>query len=102
MEISLVREDGVSLGFVEGLNNKIRVIQRCTYGLRDEKYLRLKRSSLMCHYNEERLHTTLGYMMPATWHRGQPNEVREERARRTAAARVHRKLTNQQRLNAAA
>jgi transposase len=32
----------VSLGFVEGLNNKIRVIQRRTYGLRDEQYLRLK------------------------------------------------------------
>ena len=32
----------VSLGFVEGLNNKIRVIQRRAYGLRDEEYLRLK------------------------------------------------------------
>jgi hypothetical protein len=29
-------------GFVEGLNNKIRVIQRRAYGLRDEDYLRLK------------------------------------------------------------
>ncbi len=27
---------------VEGLNNKIRVIQRRAYGLRDEEYLRLK------------------------------------------------------------
>jgi transposase len=35
-------ENKVSLGFVEGLNNKIRVIQRRAYGLRDEKYLRLK------------------------------------------------------------
>jgi len=32
----------VPLGFVEGLNNKIRVIQRRAYGLRDEEYLRLK------------------------------------------------------------
>jgi transposase len=32
----------VKLGFVEGLNNKIRVIQRRAYGLRDEEYLRLK------------------------------------------------------------
>jgi transposase len=31
-----------SLGFVEGLNNKIRIIQRRAYGLRDEEYLRLK------------------------------------------------------------
>jgi transposase len=35
-------ENKVSLGFVEGLNNKIRVMQRRAYGLRDEKYLRLK------------------------------------------------------------
>ena len=32
----------VPLGFVEGLNNKIRVIQRKAYGFRDEEYLRLK------------------------------------------------------------
>ena len=35
-------ENKVSLGFVEGLNNKICVIQRRAYGLRDEEYLRLK------------------------------------------------------------
>jgi transposase len=35
-------ENKVSLGFVEGLNNKIRVLQRRAYGLRDEQYLRLK------------------------------------------------------------
>ena len=35
-------ETKISLGFVEGLNNKIRVIQRRAYGLRDEEYLRLK------------------------------------------------------------
>ena len=35
-------ENKVALGFVEGLNNKIRVIQRRAYGLRDEDYLRLK------------------------------------------------------------
>ena len=32
----------IKLGFVEGLNNKIRVLQRRAYGLRDEEYLRLK------------------------------------------------------------
>jgi transposase len=31
-------ENKVSLGYVEGLNNKIRVIQRRAYGLRDEEY----------------------------------------------------------------
>ncbi len=35
-------ENKIPLGFVEGLNNKIRVIQRRAYGLRDEEYLRLK------------------------------------------------------------
>jgi transposase len=35
-------ENKVSLGYVEGLNGKIRVIQRRAYGLRDEEYLRLK------------------------------------------------------------
>jgi len=35
-------ENKVSLGFVEGLNNKIRVLQRRAYGLRDPDYLRLK------------------------------------------------------------
>jgi transposase len=37
----------VSLGFVEGLNNKIRVFQRRAYGLKDEEYLRLKVLSCM-------------------------------------------------------
>ena len=35
-------ENKAARGFVEGLNNKIRVIQRRAYGLRDEEYLRLK------------------------------------------------------------
>ena len=30
------------MGFVEGRNNKIRVIPRRRYGLRNEAYLRLK------------------------------------------------------------
>ncbi|MSQ96276.1 MAG: hypothetical protein EXR98_20835, partial [Gemmataceae bacterium] len=30
------------LGFVEGLNNKIRKIQGRAYGYRDEEYFRLK------------------------------------------------------------
>ena len=35
-------ENKIALGFVEELNNKIRVFQRRAYGLRDEDYLRLK------------------------------------------------------------
>ena len=41
--ISYCRPDHkVSLGFMEGLNNKIRVIQRRAYGIRDKEYFRLK------------------------------------------------------------
>ena len=40
-------QNKVALGFVEGLNNKIRVFQRRAYGLRDEAYLRLKVLSCM-------------------------------------------------------
>jgi len=35
-------ENKVPLGYVEGLNNKIRVLQRRAYGLNDEEYFRLK------------------------------------------------------------
>src|SRR5262249_54644048 len=35
-------DNKVALGFVEGLNNKIRVLQRRAYGIRDEEYFRLK------------------------------------------------------------
>jgi transposase len=35
-------ENTVALGFVEDMNNTIRVMQRRTYGLRDKEYLRLK------------------------------------------------------------
>jgi transposase len=40
-------ENKVSLGFVDRLNNKIRVIQHRAYGLHDEEYLRLKNSNMM-------------------------------------------------------
>jgi transposase len=36
------QENKVPLGFVEGMNNKVRAIQRRACGFRDEEYLRLK------------------------------------------------------------
>jgi len=42
MEAYCHEENKAPLGFVEGLNNKIRAIQRRAYGFRDEDYLRLK------------------------------------------------------------
>lgn len=74
-----------SNGIVERFNGTVRTETDDAYG---QNYLQAEAiiARLMHHYNEERLHATLGYMTPATWHRGQPDEVREERARRIAAA----------------
>lgn len=90
-----------SNGIVERFNGTVRQESDEDYG---ENYLKAEATiaGLMHHYNEERLHAALGYMAPATWHRGKPDEVRDERARRIAAARTYRKLINQQRFNEAA
>jgi transposase InsO family protein len=90
-----------SNGIVERFNGTVRAESDDDYG---NNYLQAEAiiAKLMHHYNEERLHATLGYMTPATWHRGQPDEVRDERARRIAAARAHRRMTNQQRFTEAA
>lgn len=90
-----------SNGIVERFNGTVRHDSGDDYG---DNYLQAEAAiaGLLRHYNEERLHAALGYMTPATWHRGNPNEVRDERARRIAAARAHRKAINQQRFNEAA
>jgi transposase InsO family protein len=90
-----------SNGIVERFNGTVRQESDDNYGA---NYLKAEAAinEPMRHYNEERLHAALGYMAPATWHRGKPDEVRDERGRRIAAARAHRKLVNQQRFNEAA
>jgi transposase InsO family protein len=90
-----------SNGIVERFNGTVRQDSDDNYG---DNYLKAEGiiAGLMHHYNEERLHAALGYMTPATWHRGKPDNIRDERARRIAAARAHRKLINRQRFNEAA
>jgi transposase InsO family protein len=90
-----------SNGIVERFNGTVRAESDNDYG---QNYLQAEAiiAKLIHQYNDERLHATLGYMTPVTWHRGQPEQVREERARRIAAARTHRKTINQQRLKKAA
>ncbi|MEO7208384.1 MAG: IS3 family transposase [Steroidobacteraceae bacterium] len=90
-----------SNGIVERFNGTVRDETNNDYG---NNYLQAEAiiAKLMRHYNEERLHAALGYMQPAIWHRGQPEEVRDERARRIAAARTNRKSINQQRFKQAA
>ena len=45
-------------------------------------------------YNEERLHSALGYLPPAVCYRGDPTERHAERRRKMAEARHRRKEQN--------
>ena len=90
-----------SNSIVERFNGTVRDETNNDYGnnhLQAEAII----DKLMHHYNEKRLHASLGSMTPATWHRRQPDEVRDERARQIAAARAHRRMINQQRFIEAA
>ncbi len=49
---------------------------------------------IVTHYNESRLHSSLLYQTPATWYRGNPDQVAEARRRKLAKARHRRKQFN--------
>lgn len=86
---------------VERFNGTVRDESNSDYGNNDLQAEAII-AKFMQYYNEEKLHAALGYITPATWHQGQPNEVRNERGRRVAAARAHRRTINQQRFTEAA
>jgi putative transposase len=90
-----------SNGIVERFNGTVRAESHDEYGA---NYLQAVATvaKLMDEYNHKRLHASLGYMTPLTWHQGKQKKVNEERIRRIAAARAHRKTINQQRMKQAA
>jgi hypothetical protein len=45
-------------------------------------------------YNQERLHSSLGYLRPIDYYRGDPKSLHESRRRKLSAARHHRRERN--------
>lgn len=85
-----------SNGIVERFNGTIRDLSEDDRG---ENYLQAERiiAKLIREYNEVRLHAALGYMEPAEWHRGDPQERRQERAGKIHTAKMLRRGINKQR-----
>lgn len=79
------------------------VMERCNRTLREaiEEHDLIGRydserviDSIVTHYNHERLHSALGYQTPATWYRGNPDELSSNRRLKLSQARHRRKQIN--------
>ena len=105
------KEFGSVLEYHRLVHNRIRphcpeengVIERANRTLReklDELELKSRSeaqealSSIVEHYNTVRLHSSLGFKLPATFYRGNPDELDSNRALKLRLARHHRREEN--------
>ena len=80
-------------GLVERSNRTLReALEEAAPADRQEAERAL--SKIVRWYNEERLHSALGYLRPADYYRGQPEDLKEARRRKLAAARHQRRERN--------
>jgi transposase InsO family protein len=80
-------------GVMERANRTFReALEEVEPGNRFEAEDALRR--IIAHYNEERLHSSLGYLRPVDYYRGNPRELHEARRRKLSQARHRRKQIN--------
>ena len=80
-------------GIMERANRTLReALEEVEPGNRFEAEDALRR--IVEHYNTERLHSSLGYLRPIDYYRGDPEQLQERRRRRLRQARHRRKQIN--------
>lgn len=80
-------------GLVERSNRTLReALEETQFASRQEAEKELAR--IIAWYNDRRLHSALGYLRPADYYRGKPEELHAARRTKLAQARHHRRETN--------
>lgn len=80
-------------GVMERANRTFReALEEVEPGNRFEAEDALQR--IITHYNEERLHSSLGYLRPVDYYRGNPRVLHEDRRQKLSQARHRRKQIN--------